>query len=140
MADVYDTWHKSRPYPGDPECSEHKGKVRSAAHGKGKRWQVRWRDPKGVQRKENFDRRVDADARSAKVETDLNLGTYVDPSAGKATLETFAKTWLESQTGDSAPSRRSSCAYACTFSRTWATTNSGRCGPSMLQAWISRLE
>jgi hypothetical protein len=34
---VYDTWHKARPKAAEPECAEHKGKFRSAAHGKGKR-------------------------------------------------------------------------------------------------------
>nr|WTB30645.1 site-specific integrase [Streptomyces sp. NBC_00830] len=140
MADVYDTWHKSRPKPDEPECSEHKGKVRSAAHGKGKRWQVRWRDPKGVQRKENFDRRVDADARSAKVETDLNLGTYVDPSAGKATLETFAKTWLESQTGDLGTIQAVELRIRLHVLPHLGSHQLRALRPSMLQAWVSRLE
>ncbi|WP_406300403.1 N-terminal phage integrase SAM-like domain-containing protein [Embleya sp. NBC_00888] len=80
--------------------SEHKGKVPSADHGKGKRWQARWRDATGKQCKENFDRRVDADARAAKVDNDLNEGTYLDPSSGKVTLEVFAKKRLASLTGD----------------------------------------
>ncbi len=50
---VYDRWHKSRPAPGDPLCSEH-GKASTAAHGKGDRWQVRWRDDTGRQCRANF--------------------------------------------------------------------------------------
>ncbi|MGW5820408.1 site-specific integrase, partial [Streptomyces noursei] len=60
MAEVYDRWHKTFPKEGDDECPEHKGKVPTADHGKGKRWQLRYRDPLGKQRKENYDRKVDA--------------------------------------------------------------------------------
>ena len=48
VAEVYDRWHKSRPGKDDKPCREHSSKTRklvpSGDHGKGKRWQVRWRD------------------------------------------------------------------------------------------------
>lgn len=97
MAEVYDRWHLSRP-PKDAEpCTEHTTRTRvltpSVDHGKGKRWQVRYRDANGKQRKENFDRRPDADRRAAAVETDLNRGEFIDRAAGKETLRSYAEKW-----------------------------------------------
>lgn len=71
-------------------------------HGTGKRWQVRYRDAEGKQRKENFEKRAAADARAAEVETELNRGEYIDPKAGKVTLQDFATDWLASRTTDPA--------------------------------------
>lgn len=59
MKNVYDRWHKSRPAKGERRCTDHQ-KVPSAEHGKGTRWQVRWRDG-NRQRCENFARRDDAE-------------------------------------------------------------------------------
>jgi integrase len=104
MAEVYDRWHLARPKAGAKPCTEHSSRTRtlvpSAEHGKGRRWQVRYRDHDGIQRKENFDKRSQADARAAEVETDLNRGTYVDPKAGKTTLREFAEDWLAARTSD----------------------------------------
>lgn len=100
MAEVYDRWHLSRP-PKDAEpCTEHSTKSRalvpSADHGVGKRWQVRYRDTSGQQRKENFHKRSQADTRAATVEADLARGLYVDPNAGKETFRSVAERWRTS--------------------------------------------
>jgi integrase len=89
---VYDRWHKSRPRPDDQRCSEH-GKVSTAGHGKGDRWQVRWRDDTGRQRKENFARRSDADTRDAQIRASLTAGTYIDAAAGRVKFAVFADHW-----------------------------------------------
>jgi integrase len=66
--------------------------VPTAEHGSGERWQVRWRDESGHQRSQNFalksgkDPDRHADAFDAQVKTQLNGGTYVDPSAGDVKL------------------------------------------------------
>jgi integrase len=98
LATIYDRWHKARPTKTDKECPDHKGKTASAEHGVGKRWQVRYRDPVGEQRKENFERRTDADRRAAEIQRDLDLGTYVDPALTKITLGVFARQWLAANT------------------------------------------
>jgi len=102
---VYDRWHKSRPMPGDPSCREH-GKAPTADHGKGERWQVRWRDEGGRQRKKAFGRKTEADAWDAKVRTQLADGSYVDPSAGQVTFREFAEDWRQRQTHDTASAER----------------------------------
>ncbi|WP_438488079.1 hypothetical protein [Streptomyces sp. S186] len=79
MADVYDRWHKSRPAKDDKPCGEHTSRTRrmvaSSEHGKGKRWQVRWRDASGKQCKENFEKKAKADTRANEVLADLDRGT-----------------------------------------------------------------
>jgi hypothetical protein len=87
----YDRWHKSRAKPGEPVC-EH-GKVPTADHGKAGRWQARWRDDTGVQRKRNFTRKSDADAYEARVLTSLITGTYVNAAAGRQRVRDYAATY-----------------------------------------------
>jgi len=67
MADsgVYDRWY--RTVDGK--------RVASAEHGQGKRWQARWRDESGRQRKQNHDRRADAERALAMVKADLHRGS-----------------------------------------------------------------
>lgn len=102
MAKVYDRWHLSRP-PADAEpCEEHSTKTKpvypSASHGVGKRWQVRYRDPAGEQKKENFAKRTAADARAAEVENELNKGEYVDRATRRQTFREYAEEWRTSAT------------------------------------------
>lgn len=88
---IYDRWHRTRPSPGDEPCREHgRGRAKlypTADHGQGDRWQVRWRDEAGQQRKRNFARRdgVDpekhASAFDAKVKRELDTGTSLDMAA-----------------------------------------------------------
>jgi integrase len=58
---------------------------------------VRWRDEAGRQRKKSFSRKVDADRYRAEVEHSLNLGSYVDPRAGRTTFRDYAEAWRASQ-------------------------------------------
>jgi integrase len=79
---------------------------------KGDRWQVRWRDendkqcsanrPKlgGTKGEGNPD--VYARALDNKIQAELDAGTYVDPAAGKVTLQAFARQWRDGLTGDPA--------------------------------------
>src|SRR5215475_2337769 len=89
---VYDRWHKTRPQPGEQKCKEH-GKVPTADHGHDPRWQARYRDGDGAQRKKNFRTEAQAKKFSANTTTDLDRGEYVDTHAGKITFEACAKQW-----------------------------------------------
>lgn len=60
---------------------------------RGKRWYARWRDPAGKQCSKSFDRKVDAEAHLRGIERDLDQGSYVDPSLGRQTLQTFWNRW-----------------------------------------------
>ncbi len=55
-----------------------------------RRYDVRYRDPAGVQRKRSFLRRTDAAAYSAIVEADKLRGAYVDRNAGRELFRVYA--------------------------------------------------
>lgn len=102
---VVDRWHKTYPGPSDQRCRDHR-QASTSVHGHGQRWQVRWRDESGRQRKRNFARKTGgdpnkcADAFDAKVRDQLNAGTYVDPAMGKTPFRVYAEQWRASLTSD----------------------------------------
>jgi integrase len=97
---IYDRWHRTHPDPGDEPCAEHRrGRTklyRTTSHGRGDRWQVRWRDETGRQRERNFAKRdgIDpgkhASAFDAKVKTELDTGTSLDLAAGRMRVRDYA--------------------------------------------------
>lgn len=98
MAQVVDRWHLSRPGRAAEYCPEHRNLFPSKDHGKGVRWQVRYRDADGVQRKENFRQRAAADARAKIVGANLLTGAHIDPKAGRVSLRSFAREqWFPAQ-------------------------------------------
>jgi integrase len=103
---VYDLWHK-QPRPGDEPCKC--GTVKrplypSAKHKQGDRWEARWRDEakkqcyKRFARKEGKNPDLHADAYDAKVQADLDAGTYVSPATGETTFGEFAEDWRKNRT------------------------------------------
>jgi integrase len=70
----------------------------SAEHGVGKRWQVRYRDPSGEQKKENCAKRTAADARAAEITNELDKGEYVDRVTRRQTLRDYAEEWRTTAT------------------------------------------
>ncbi|WP_042370268.1 tyrosine-type recombinase/integrase [Streptacidiphilus neutrinimicus] len=141
MANVYDRWHKSRASKGDQQCPEHKGKVASSEHGVGKRWQVRYRDPAGEQRKENFERKADAERRAAELQSSLDVGTYVDPAAAKVTLGSYAQQWLASNTaGPTTGLRYEGVVRNHIEARLGHHELRALNQPSLIRAWIKELQ
>lgn len=98
MGYVFDRWHKSKPKEGEPECGDHKGKVASSVHGKGKRWQARYDGPDGKERTSLHRTYTEADREVTKQESAKHSGSWLDPKAGAVTVEQFAlNTWLPAQ-------------------------------------------
>lgn len=102
---VYDQWHKAGG-PGDVPCScgtRRSPLYPSSRHKTGDRWQVRYRDLNGKQKKKNFAKKVGenpaehADAFDAQVSRDVDSGSYVDPALAEATLREYAETWRKAQ-------------------------------------------
>ena len=132
MADsgVYDRWY--RTVDGR--------RVPSAAHGQGKRWQARWRDEHGRQRKQNYDRHTDADLALATVKVDLPRGSYVDSRAGRVAFRIRGEQWRAAQVH-----RATTVAQVETHLRrhvypTFGDRPLGSIRPSEVQAWVRRLE
>ena len=61
------------------------------------RWQVRWREPSGRQRKQTFLRKHDASRFKRDLEHAVDVGLYLDPRAGRVLLGDWALDWLSTQ-------------------------------------------
>ena len=140
MASVYDRWHLSRPKKGAEACAEHSSKTRtlvpSKDHGKGKRWQVRWRDAAGEQQKENFAKRSQADTRAATIEADLARGLYVDPAAGKESFRSVAERWRTTAVHRDGTASRVERALRLHIYPTFGDRPIVSIRPSEVQAWV----
>lgn len=108
---VYDQWHRD---DGDSPCgcgTKRTPLYPSSRHRQGDRWQVRWRDPAGRQRKRNFAAKVGtdpgrhADAFDAQVRRELDAGAYTDPALREGTFGAYALQWLALQSHDSETAR-----------------------------------
>lgn len=93
MGHIQDRWFREVPDPDKP------GKVKripADRHGVGKRYRARFFDPEGNERSLSFadGKYKVAQTWLAQQEVSVTLGTYVDPKAGKITVESFATPWL----------------------------------------------
>lgn len=144
MADVDDLWYEDDP--DDPDKKRPSGR-----HGKGKRWQARWRDPAGRQRKLSFHKKRDAENHLSKMAEAKAAGTYVDPAAGRVTFGKFAEQWRLARTHDVATEDRIEWEFRCHVYEDPANRGKTRSGgpsigqyqigalsrsPSTIQAWI----
>ena len=140
---VYDRWHKSRPRLGEPKCKCRPAKVPTAEHGKAGRWQVRYRDDAGRQRKRNFDKLPDAQRFDAQVKASLNRGDYIDPAAGRITLREYAQQWRSALTADPATLMQiDSRLGKWVLGREIGGKPMGAIAksPSLVQAWIKEMQ
>ena len=103
------------------------------------RYDVRYRDPAGVQRKRTFTKKADATAYSVTVEADKLRGAYVDRNAGREVFKVYAERWVTSQifapgTRAAVESRLRNHAYPVLGTKTLAAIR-----PSTIQAWAKSL-
>lgn len=100
---------------------------------------VRWRDEANLQRKKSFTRKVDADRYRAEVEHSMNVGSYVDPAAGRRTVREYAEGWRLAQphrpnTAGRVQSQLTRHVYPVLGSRPIAAVR-----PSEIQAFVATL-
>lgn len=134
---VHDRWYKTVKHSDGT-----KETVPSAEYGKGYRWQVRWRNEEGQQRKANFERKASANRYDAKVRSDLVTGSYVDPRAGRVTLKSYAEQWRKGLTSDpltitQVTSRLTVWVYPLIGHHSLVTLAKR---PSLVQRWIKDME
>lgn len=110
---VNDRWHLSYPPDGAAKCKQHRNKVPSAEHGKGKQWQVTGVDADGGPYKENFEFEVDAKNKDAELKVAIRAGTFVDERAGEITFEAFAEVWRKGRLHDPTTARRIESTFTC---------------------------
>jgi len=61
---------------------------------RGNKWQARYRDPAGREHARLFDRKIDAEHWLDGIRGDMVRGSYIDPAAGRITLNELAGDWL----------------------------------------------
>jgi len=104
---IYDRWYRAERQPDGT-----RKRVRSDEYGCEHRWQVRWRDEAGRQRKRSFEVKDGTDperharAFDAKVRTGLDSGIYTDPAAGDITFRAYADRWRAGRAHDPVTSAR----------------------------------
>jgi len=116
--------------------------VPTKEHGQGLRWQVRYRDDAGKQQKRNFETKPAAESFDAKVKASLDRGDYIDPSAGRVTLATYARQWRAGLTGDFASLERTDTRLAWVCGKPIGQQAMGMLAkrPSLVQAWVKDME
>ncbi|MEJ7773081.1 MAG: tyrosine-type recombinase/integrase [Geodermatophilaceae bacterium] len=100
------------------------------------RWQARYRDPDGKQRKRTFARKSDAERFLTGVEHNMLTGSYIAPEAGRRTFGDYAEAWKAVQVH-----RPSTRLYVETMLRRHAYPTFGdralaSVRPSEVQAWV----
>ncbi|MEV8023709.1 tyrosine-type recombinase/integrase [Microbacterium sp. NPDC080220] len=108
----------------------------------GKRWRVRYRKPdKSQTDKRGFKTKRDAELFLASVTVSKAKGDYLDPSAGRRTVSSFAEQWKRGRLARLKPSSQN------TLETTWRVHVEPRWGdrgvatirPSEVEDWISEL-
>ncbi|MDX3641435.1 tyrosine-type recombinase/integrase [Streptomyces sp. MB09-02B] len=103
------------------------------------RWQVRYRDAQGEQRKENFARKPDVDRRAAEITTDLARGRYVDPRDQKITFKGYAEQWRKAQPHRATTARDVESVLRLYVYPTFGDRRLMSIRPGELQAWLTGL-
>jgi len=104
------------------------------------RWQARWRDPGGVQRKRTFPRKVDALRHLTGVESRLLDGTYVDASRSRVTVGAWAEQWIAGQLQLKPSTRaRYEGLLRCQVLPRWAPVPLAKIGHADVAAWVAEL-
>lgn len=105
------------------------------------RWQVRYRDPAGRQRSQDFRRKADADRFRAEAETDVSRGSWVDPRGGEQLFGVWAQQWLGMR---KAAVRATTFAaqrsvYGSLIEPAFARHRLGSISQPLVQAWVTAL-
>jgi integrase len=108
----------------------------SKAHGRGKRWRVRWVDDQGQKRARLFERRADAERFDANVHADLSRGQYIDDRAGRITVAALAEQWRAGQLHIDSTAIRVEHAIRLHIVPGIGHLQVGQVRPSKVQAWV----
>lgn len=104
------------------------------------RWQVRWYAPDGKMMTRTLVRKSDADALAAKIEAELNEGTYRAPDAGNVLFREVAEAWMAAQvTQKRSTLRLYSLALDKHILPRWGTTRVDRIDRDGIAEWLGAL-
>jgi integrase len=129
MAHVEDRWEKV--VAGQ--------RVRTDRYGQGARWKARYRDPTGRERSKTFRTKAEAERFLIKVESDKLRGAFLDPAAGRVTVQDFGTGWLEAQTFDASTREAVELRLRLHVYPHLGTAALSSVRPSQVQAWAKLL-
>jgi integrase len=135
-AGVEDRWTKSvRDAHGIQQT------LPSANQGKGMRWRARYVDDDGRERAKGFARKADAQKwLDSEVTAKFATGTYIEPSAGRVTVEHVYRSWFPAQAhiaAKTAASRRS--AWSSRVEPQWGDALVADVRPAAIRAWVAAM-
>jgi integrase len=105
------------------------------------RWQVRYRDPSGLERARNYRRKGDAEKFLVTVEADKLRGTWTDPRLGKITFSEWLPTWEASRVHLRPSTRAGSESLLRNHVLPYfGTRQLGSVTPTEVQGFVARLE
>jgi integrase len=103
------------------------------------RYLARWRDPSGKQKAKAFKRKMDADRFLASVTVDALQGRYIDPTAGRETVEAFAVRWADAQPWRETTRESRETVLDRHIVPTFGAMPLRAVRPSDVQAWVGRM-
>lgn len=101
------------------------------------RWRARYRDADSKEHAKHFARKIDAQKWLDEVTASIVTGSYVDPRAGKVTLQSFFDEWATRQIWTNGTTRAMVLSVKCT---TFADVELGRIRPSHVETWVKKLD
>lgn len=103
-------------------------------------WLVRYKDPAGRSRSKSFVKKADADRFANAVETDKARGAFIDPNAGRVTLEEYGGEWLKAQTFGASTREAVELRLRLHVYPTLGGTPLHALRPSQVSAWLRGLQ
>src|SRR3954467_11709857 len=104
-------------------------------------WRARWRDDRSRQRSKSFRRKVDAERFMTSLDHAKHSGAYVDPAAGRMTVEEWSTRWLGMQLHLKPKTQASykSLLAACVLPR-WGQVQRGRITFGGVAEWVNEMQ
>ena len=108
----------------------------------GRLWRVQYRDPAGkAHTKQGFKRKSDAQAWADKNATDMHIGDWLDPNAGKITVSELGEVWKQNLGHLKPKTRHDMLAnYRLHVETEWGHRQASTIKPSEVQTWVSNKE
>lgn len=135
MAHVEDRWFRDVPGAGGKVT-----RIKTERHGTGLRWRARWIDPDSRERSQSFVRKTDAERRISEVEGDKLRGVYLDPRAGRVTLQEYAEEWFDGQTSDESTRENVALHLKVHVYPQLGGRQLAAIGPSTVRSWLRGLQ
>jgi integrase len=111
-------------------------RVKSAKHGRGKRYRVRYTDDAGQPKERLFERKADADRWDANIRADVSRGMYVDPSEGKVTVQAYGEQWRSNRLHRDSTEERVERALRLHVYPILGGLRMAQVRPSNIQSWV----